>query len=85
MLPMLNPTPITLSGSTAAEFEKLARTRTAPARVAALQEAVALSAPGDFLDGFYDDWVLSERYRLKNSVLRCAGRVDGYTGGAGSA
>ena len=48
-----------------AEFEKLARTRTAPAHVSALQQAVALYR-GDFLDGFYDDWVLSERYRLES-------------------
>ena len=48
-----------------AEFEKLARTRTAPAHVSALQQAVALYR-GEFLDGFYDDWVLSERYRLES-------------------
>ena len=48
-----------------AEFEKLARTRTAPAHVSALQQAVALYC-GEFLDGFYDDWVLSERYRLES-------------------
>ncbi len=48
-----------------AEFEKLARPRTAPAHVSALQQAVALYR-GEFLDGFYDDWVLSERYRLES-------------------
>ena len=48
-----------------AEFEKLARTRIAPAHVSALQQAVALYR-GEFLDGFYDDWVLSERYRLES-------------------
>ena len=48
-----------------AEFEKLARTRTAPAHVSALQQAVELYR-GEFLDGFYDDWVLSERYRLES-------------------
>ena len=48
-----------------AEFEKLARTRTPPAHVSALQHAVELYR-GEFLDGFYDDWVLSERYRLES-------------------
>ena len=47
------------------EFERLARTRTPPAQVSALQQAVALYR-GGFLDGFYDDWVLSERYRLES-------------------
>ena len=46
-----------------AEFEKLIRTPTTP--VSALQQAVAL-VHGDFLDGFYDDWVLGERYRLES-------------------
>lgn len=49
----------------AAEFEKLARTRTPPAPVSTLQQAVE-SYGGAFLDGFYDDWVLSERYRLES-------------------
>ena len=47
------------------EFERLARTRTPLAHVSALQQAVALYR-GGFLDGFYDDWVLSERYRLES-------------------
>jgi DNA-binding SARP family transcriptional activator/predicted ATPase len=51
-----------------AEFEKLARPSTSLAHVAALQQAVALYR-GEFLDGFYDDWVLSERYRLES--LHC--------------
>jgi DNA-binding SARP family transcriptional activator/predicted ATPase len=46
-----------------AEFEKLIRAPAPP--VSALQQAVAL-VRGDFLDGFYDDWVLSERYRLES-------------------
>jgi DNA-binding SARP family transcriptional activator/tetratricopeptide (TPR) repeat protein len=48
-----------------AEFEKLARMRTPPTHVSALQEAIDLYR-GDFLDGFYDDWALSERYRLES-------------------
>jgi DNA-binding SARP family transcriptional activator len=48
-----------------AEFEKLIG---APgASVSVLEQAVSL-VRGDFLDGFYDDWVLSERYRLESLV-----------------
>ncbi|HUW12110.1 MAG TPA: AAA family ATPase, partial [Anaerolineae bacterium] len=43
-----------------AEFESLVARRD----VLSLQSAVALYR-GDFLDGFYDDWVLNERYRLE--------------------
>ncbi len=42
-----------------AEFEGLV----ARSDLASLQSAVALCR-GDFLEGFYDDWVLNERYRL---------------------
>jgi DNA-binding SARP family transcriptional activator len=38
---------------------------------ASLQSAVALYR-GNFLDGFYDDWIINERYRLENSFReRC--------------
>lgn len=52
------------------EFEKLARTPSHPSLpssdpTSALQQAVTL-VRGDFLDGFYDDWVLNERYRLES-------------------
>lgn len=47
-----------------AEFELLTRTHMPSALVSALQQGVALYR-GAFLDGFYDDWVLSERYRLE--------------------
>jgi ABC-type oligopeptide transport system substrate-binding subunit/DNA-binding SARP family transcriptional activator len=33
--------------------------------LASLQSAVALYR-GDFLDGFYDDWIITERYRLEH-------------------
>ena len=52
-----------------AEFENLTRIGPSPPNpsdhISALQQAVALYR-GDFLDGFYDDWVLSERYRLES-------------------
>lgn len=53
-----------------AEFEELARTTSnrspsPSAHLPALQHAVELYR-GDFLEGFYDDWVLTERYRLEN-------------------
>lgn len=41
---------------------------------AALQTAVALYR-GDFLDGFYDDWILSERYRLEALFLEALARL----------
>ena len=65
MLPTFKSTPAERFWLDVAEFEKLARTRTPPAHVSALQQAVELYR-GDFLDGFYDDWVLSERYRLES-------------------
>lgn len=43
-----------------ADFESLA----AQDDLASLQSAVVLYR-GDFLDGFYDDWILTERYRLE--------------------
>ena len=49
----------------AAEFERLVQARDLPAQVSVLQHAVELYR-GDFLDGFYDDWVLGERYRLES-------------------
>ncbi len=48
-----------------AEFDKLSRPRTRLADVSTLQQAVELYR-GPFLDGFYDDWVLTERYRLES-------------------
>jgi DNA-binding SARP family transcriptional activator len=39
-----------------------------------LQAAVALNR-GDFLDGFYDDWILSERYRLEAVFLETLARL----------
>ncbi len=52
-----------------AEFERLASRPGSPTSVSNLQQATELYL-GDFLDGFYDDWILSERYRLEN--LYCA-------------
>jgi len=43
-----------------AEFESLA----ARPALSSLQSAVDLYR-GDFMDGFYDDWILNERYRLE--------------------
>ncbi|MDT8306771.1 MAG: BTAD domain-containing putative transcriptional regulator, partial [Anaerolineae bacterium] len=40
----------------------------AAAGIASLQEAVALYR-GDFLDGFYDEWIIDERYRLESLFL----------------
>jgi oligopeptide transport system substrate-binding protein len=39
-----------------------------------LQSAVALYR-GDFLDGFYDDWVINERYRLETLFLEALARL----------
>jgi DNA-binding SARP family transcriptional activator len=43
---------------------------------ASLQSALALYR-GDFLDGFYDDWVLGERYRLEALFLEALARLMG--------
>jgi ABC-type transport system substrate-binding protein/DNA-binding SARP family transcriptional activator len=43
-----------------AEFESLVASSELPC----LQSAIALYR-GDFMDGFYDDWVLNERYRVE--------------------
>jgi tetratricopeptide (TPR) repeat protein len=48
------------------EFEKLVKL--------ALREAVALYK-GDFLEGFYDDWCLEERYRLESLYLGALGQL----------
>jgi DNA-binding SARP family transcriptional activator len=50
--------------------------------MASLQSAVALYR-GDFLDGFYDDWIISERYRLEGLFLEALARlmVGHETGG----
>jgi two-component SAPR family response regulator len=47
------------------EFES----RVSHGDVASLQSAVALCR-GDFLDGFYDDWIINERYRLGGAPVR---------------
>ncbi len=39
-----------------------------------LQSAVALYR-GDFLDGFYDDWIINERYRLEAMVCEALARL----------
>jgi len=39
-----------------------------------LQRAVALYR-GDFLDGFYDDWIINERYRLETLLLKALARL----------
>ena len=52
------------------EFTALA----ARADVDSLQSAVTLYR-GDFLDGFYDDWVINERYRLQNCYLDTLARL----------
>jgi DNA-binding SARP family transcriptional activator len=52
------------------EFDALAQ-RVDPA---SLQSAVSLYR-GDFLDGFYDDWIISERYRLEALYLEALARL----------
>jgi DNA-binding SARP family transcriptional activator len=42
--------------------------------IASLQLAVALYR-GDFLDGFYDDWIINERYRLETLFLEALARL----------
>lgn len=42
--------------------------------LADLQAAAALYR-GDFLDGFYDDWIISERYRLESIFLEVMARL----------
>jgi len=39
-----------------------------------LQRAVALYR-GDFLDGFYDDWIINERYRLETLFVEALARL----------
>jgi len=53
-----------------AEFESLV----ARPELSCLQSAVALYR-GDFLDGFYDDWVLNERYRLETLFSAALARL----------
>jgi len=52
------------------EFEALA----ARSEAASLHPATALYR-GDFLDGFYDDWIISERYRLESLYLETLARL----------
>jgi DNA-binding SARP family transcriptional activator len=42
--------------------------------VASLQAAVALYR-GDFLDGFYDDWIINQRYRLETLFSEALARL----------
>jgi ABC-type oligopeptide transport system substrate-binding subunit/DNA-binding SARP family transcriptional activator len=42
--------------------------------IADLQSAVALYG-GDFMDGFYDDWVINERYRLETLFSEALARL----------
>ena len=42
--------------------------------LASLQAAVALHR-GDFLDGFYDDWIINERYRLETLFSETLARL----------
>ncbi len=42
--------------------------------VASLQSAVALYR-GDFLDGFYDAWIINERYRLETLFSEVLARL----------
>jgi DNA-binding SARP family transcriptional activator/predicted ATPase len=53
-----------------AEFE----TKVAAAGITSLQEAVALYR-GAFLDGFYDEWIVDERYRLEAIFLEALTRL----------
>jgi len=53
-----------------AEFEALV----ARPEMSCLQAAVTLYR-GDFLDGFYDDWVLNERYRLETLFAEVLARL----------
>jgi DNA-binding SARP family transcriptional activator len=60
------------------EFEILA----ARADSASLQKAIALYR-GDFLEGFYDDWAISERYRLESLYLDALARLVSVLESAG--
>jgi DNA-binding SARP family transcriptional activator len=51
--------------------------------VASLQSAVALYR-GDFLDGFYDDWIVNERYRLEALYLEALARLTAGHEGEGN-
>ena len=70
---LIGPEDIILSDSRAAQFDprtelwldtEAFESLIARHEVAALESAVALYQ-GDFLDGFYDDWIINERYRLQ--------------------
>ncbi|MEW5870492.1 MAG: AAA family ATPase [Chloroflexota bacterium] len=51
-------------------------------RLSALQQAVRLYK-GDFLEGFYDDWVLTEREHLQEQYLRALEELVGLEKSAG--
>ena len=48
-----------------------------PTQAQQLEEAVALVG-GDLLEGFYADWVLHHRERLRTKYLNCLGRLMRY-------
>jgi DNA-binding SARP family transcriptional activator len=54
----------------AATFESQARHDD----IASLHSAVTLYR-GDFLDGFYDDWIINERYRLETLFLEAQAQL----------
>jgi ABC-type oligopeptide transport system substrate-binding subunit/DNA-binding SARP family transcriptional activator len=63
------------------EFERLADSRWPMAdgspnqeAISHLQSAISLYR-GDFLDGFYDDWIINERYRLEALFLEALARL----------
>jgi len=51
--------------------------------IASLQSAVELYR-GGFLDGFYDDWIVNERYRLEASYLEALARLTAGHEGEGN-
>ncbi len=50
--------------------------------IGSLESAIALYR-GDFLDGFYDDWIINERYRLEARFAEILERVMAHRGGRG--
>ena len=50
------------------------KSRATDDRLARLESAAALYR-GDFLEGFYDDWIINERYRLETQFLGVLARL----------